>query len=313
MTLEILSIDGQVVRKYSSKDKPEVLDSTSMQYPTYWFRPAQKVAVEAGHHRFIWDLRLAPPKGSARQHSISAVKGNTPSRPQGPFVMPGSYKVRLTVDGQSVEQPLEIKMDPRVTISAADLKAQYDYSMICHNAYHELQAMRESIEAQLNGKKKLKKAQYTSLRDMVGEGAPENPDIMYGSITERPNETIVGLQEKFLHMQLIFQNADVKPTKQGIEGVKRLQEIKAEMEKDISGRTTLIKTLFDSCCGIICCDFCEVFCYKFLPSWVCIALSFSHIFSSHMTPWCAIEWIEIERGPIMRRVRPEGFKIWEDR
>ncbi|MEQ8359437.1 MAG: glycoside hydrolase [Cytophagales bacterium] len=235
VTLEILSEDGQVVRKYSSKDEPEVLDSTSMQYPTYWFRPAQKVAVEPGHHRFIWDLRLAPPKGSARQHSISAVKGNTPSSPQGPFVMPGSYKVRLTVDGQSVEQPLEIKMDPRVTISVADLRAQYDYSLMCYNAYHELQDMRESIEAQLNGKKKLKKAQYTSLRDMVGKGAPENPDIMYGSIAERDNETIVGLQEKFLHMQLIFQNADAKPTKQGIEGVKRLQEIKAEMEKRREG------------------------------------------------------------------------------
>lgn len=231
VTLEIVNNGGEVVRKYSSKDKPEVLDTASMQYPTYWFRPAQKIETTTGHHRFIWNLRYAPPVGSIRQHSISAVYQNTPTGPQGPFVMPGKYTVRLTVDGKTMEQPLEIKMDPRVSINAADLKAQFDYSMECYKAYHELQAMRESVEVQLNGKKKLKKAQYTALRDMVGEGAPENPDIIYGSITERPNETIVGLQDKFLHMQLVFQNADAKPTTQAISGLKRLQEIKAEMEK----------------------------------------------------------------------------------
>lgn len=231
VVLEIVAADGQVVRKYSSKDKPEVLDTTTMQYPTYWFRPAQKIATDAGHHRFIWDLRYAPPAGSQRQHSISAVYKNTPTGPQGPFVMPGKYTVRLTVDGKPMEKSLEIKMDPRVTITSANLKAQHDYSMDCYNAYHELQSMRESIEAQLNGKKKLKKSQYTALNEMVGEGKPENPDIIYGSITERPNETIVGLQDKFLYMQLVFQNADAKPTQQAIEGLKRLQAIKIEMEK----------------------------------------------------------------------------------
>lgn len=230
VTLEIVK-DGQVVRKYSSHDKPEVLDTASMQYPTYWFRPAQKIETTTGHHRFIWDLRYAPPEGSKRELSISAVIHNTPTGPQGPFVMPGAYTVRLTVDGKTMEQPLEVKMDPRVSISTADLQSQFNYSVECYKAYHELQVMRESLEAQLNGKKKLKKVQYTALRDMVGEGAPENPDIIYGSITERPNETIVGLQDKFLYMQLVFQNADVKPTTQAIAGLKRLQEIKAEMEK----------------------------------------------------------------------------------
>lgn len=237
VVLQIVGADGSIIRTYSSKDKPEVLDTTSMQYPTYWFRPTQKVSTTAGHHRFIWDLKYAPPVGAPRQHSISAVYQNTPTSPQGPLVTPGSYTVRLVVDGKSMEQPLEVKMDPRVSISTAHLQSQFDYSMQCYNAYHDLQKMRESIEAQLNGKKKLKKAQYTSLRDMVGEGAPENPDIMYGSITEVPadKETIVGLQDKFLHMQLVLQNADVKPTSQAMDGVKRLLTIKTEMEKKREG------------------------------------------------------------------------------
>lgn len=235
VVLEIVDKEGRRVRKYTSKDKPEVLDTASMQYPTYWFRPPQNIGTSTGHHRFVWDLRYAPPVGSRRELSISAVYRNTPTGPQGPYVMPGRYTVRLTVDGTALEQPLEVKMDPRVNISAATLQAQYDYSMECYEAYHQLQDLRESVEAQLNGKKKLKKAQYTALRDMVGEGAPENPDIIYGSITERPNETIVGLQDKFLYMQLVFQNADVQPTTQAMAGLKRLQEIKEGLVKKREG------------------------------------------------------------------------------
>ena len=45
----------------------------------------------------------------------------------------------------------------------------------------------------------------------------------------------MGLQDKFLHMQLVFQTADVKPTTQAMEAVKKLQARKAEMEKKREG------------------------------------------------------------------------------
>ncbi|HEY5692545.1 MAG TPA: glycoside hydrolase, partial [Cyclobacteriaceae bacterium] len=235
--LEILNKDGDVIRWFTNKDKPEKLDTTTMQYPTYWFRPEQQIETSIGHHRFVWDLHYAPPRGSRRQHSIAAVYHSTPTGPMGPYVAPGNYKVRLTVDGESTEQPLEVVLDPRSKINDADLKLQTDYSMMCYNAYHQLQDMRESIEAQLNGKKKLKRAQYTSLRDMVGDGQPDNPDIQYGSIYESPleSETIVSLQDKFLHMQLTFQTADVRPTTQAMEAVKKLMLRKEEMVKKREG------------------------------------------------------------------------------
>ena len=43
--------------------------------------------------------------------------------------MPGTYAVRLTVDGVAHTQPLRVKMDPRVTTSEADLKLQLDLSL----------------------------------------------------------------------------------------------------------------------------------------------------------------------------------------
>jgi hypothetical protein len=41
------------------------------------------------------------------------------------MALPGSYQVRLTVDGKTLTQPLEMKLDPRVKIAPADLEAQF--------------------------------------------------------------------------------------------------------------------------------------------------------------------------------------------
>ena len=59
--------------------------------------------------------------------SVMAVPHRTPLEPQGPPVLPGVYRVRLTVDGQSETQSLTVKMDPRVHTSPAELA-------ILHNA-----------------------------------------------------------------------------------------------------------------------------------------------------------------------------------
>ncbi len=226
--LEIIANDGSVVRSYSSKDKAERIDTVSIPHPTYWIRPAQILLTTPGHHRFIWDLRLADPKGSDRQFAIAAIYHNTPSGPKGPFVHPGKYKVRLTIDGNVQEQEITIRLDPRVIFSEGDIKLQTDNSLACYKAYHDLQTIREGIDAGLANSKtkwpKGKKEQWLALR---GEGAPGNPDVMYGSIYESAieKETIVGLQEKCLHMLALLQSVDAKPTDATLTGVTRLKEL----------------------------------------------------------------------------------------
>ena len=42
--------------------------------------------------------------------------------------MPGTYTVRLTVDGKTLVRSLQVRMDPRVKATAADLKSQFDAS-----------------------------------------------------------------------------------------------------------------------------------------------------------------------------------------
>jgi hypothetical protein len=66
-----------------------------------------------------------------------------------------------------------------------------------------------------------KREQLMALR---GSGAPENPNLLYDSITEvdPSQETVVGLQQKLLFMLNLLQSADARPTAQAADAVKRL-------------------------------------------------------------------------------------------
>jgi len=49
--------------------------------------------------------------------------------PTSPWVLPGTYTVRLTVDGKTSTQPLTVAMDPRVKTPPAGLEEQFRLSM----------------------------------------------------------------------------------------------------------------------------------------------------------------------------------------
>jgi hypothetical protein len=42
------------------------------------------------------------------------------------MVLPGQYEVRLTVDGETLRRPIQVKLDPRLSYSNAELKRQLD-------------------------------------------------------------------------------------------------------------------------------------------------------------------------------------------
>jgi len=98
-----------------------------------------KPTAHAGLNRVAWDLRYDPPR-------LIAMMTTPPENPHiweeprfrgqdtrpvthwglepaqvGPIVVPAKYTVKLTVEGQSSTQPIEIVRDPRVSTSIADL------------------------------------------------------------------------------------------------------------------------------------------------------------------------------------------------
>ena len=134
ITLEILQRNGagnknSIIRKYSNNDTLYKIGDVNI--PHYWIRPQEILSAEPGSHRFVWDM-LYTPLNVPPSYPISATYMNTAPDPTSPWIMPGMYTARLTVDGKIVEQPFEIKMDPRVKTSLADLKKQHDLSLQCY-------------------------------------------------------------------------------------------------------------------------------------------------------------------------------------
>ena len=111
MTLEILDSTRQVVRRYSSGDRP-VPPPATLDVPLYWLRPFQPLATEAGMHRFVWDLHGAPKVDAKEEPSMGAVYRDTPMG-QGEWMPAGTYTVRLTVEGKAYERVLVVRGDPR--------------------------------------------------------------------------------------------------------------------------------------------------------------------------------------------------------
>ena len=124
--LEILDNKGKLVRTYSSNDKPYTKPQDNV--PDYWVRPQQILSAKAGAHRFSWDMHYDP-LDIEPTFPISAVYKNTPPDPTSPWVMPGTYTARLTIDGKMQTQTFVVKMDPRVKTSLKDLQAQHDLSL----------------------------------------------------------------------------------------------------------------------------------------------------------------------------------------
>jgi len=234
--LEILDDKGQTVNKFSSEDVLQAPDTTKLPHPTYWIRPLTKPSIEKGHRRFVWNLRYADPPNADRSYAIAAVLKDTPSGPVGPFVAPGTYRVRLTVDGTLKEKDIDVRLDPRSQLSDADLHLQTDLSMQVYNAYGQLNGIRNEVNGKLTGNQKLRSKTRSAFEKFMGTGDPSNGDPLYGSIRESSleNENLVGLQEKLLYLLVVLQNADARPNAPLQEAVgkllKRTQEMQAKWQ-----------------------------------------------------------------------------------
>lgn len=126
VTLEILDSNDNVVRRYSSIDKPAPVDTAAWRYPTYWLQPPQELSAQAGMHRFVWSLHYPKPDVLQPGLPMGVILHDTPVGPRGPVALPGSYRVRLTVDGHMYSQPLTLLADPRVSKPMAGLVQQFE-------------------------------------------------------------------------------------------------------------------------------------------------------------------------------------------
>jgi len=95
-------------------------------------------------------------------YPISAVVGETAPAPTSPWVMPGTYTVKLAINRKIYTRPLTVKMDPRVKTRTDALIEQHDYSMLCYHAEQKAIVLLKNISSL--------QAQLKSLPDKIGPG-----------------------------------------------------------------------------------------------------------------------------------------------
>jgi photosystem II stability/assembly factor-like uncharacterized protein len=169
ITLSIYDADDQLVRQYSSS--PPAPDTSKPNIAAYWFEPPAVLPTTAGTHRIAWDLRFPVPSvlnysyfGNLLDYTeytlnTHAIKGHTPRvQPTGPLVVPGTYRIQLTVDGQNYSQQLQVVDDPRVPVSQAGLVAQLQLERrmmaglsVSYAQFNQIQRLRAALAADTVG------------------------------------------------------------------------------------------------------------------------------------------------------------------
>jgi photosystem II stability/assembly factor-like uncharacterized protein len=190
VVIDVLDRQGTVVRHYSSAEKPKTIDPNSVDFTTYWI-PVQAVPdTSAGAHRFIWDFHEGDPDGV--------------------LAPPGAYTIRLTVDGATYTRAANVRRDPRISATDADLAAQYQLASSIERLRANVRAARD--RARKLAAQKLTASQLQTLQTLV-LGAPTA-----GS----PDDSIGGYSHDFVSLRYLdgalanlegaVESADAAPT-----------------------------------------------------------------------------------------------------
>ena len=234
VTLEILSGNGKVVRRYSSEDEVFRPDPGTITIPLYWFRPPMTLGTTPGMHRFTWDVHYQPIDGVNRVSGptlpIAAIGHDTVPAPTTPWANPGSYTVRLTVNGKAYSQSIVVKQDPRVKTSALAMqqvyslsKATYDRAVAAQEAVRQAGEIRDQIakvRSQVSGPSGEALAAFDrKVEALLGAPAAGGRGRGQGSGGGRgggpggmPTETLTSAVAALSGVMTSLQGADVQPT-----------------------------------------------------------------------------------------------------
>lgn len=270
--LEVLTTAGKVIRSYSSdntlvRGTDPAMDpakyNTMCQLnpslpdcglPLYWPAPALALSSQAGIHRFNWDLRYDPISEEAGGRgggggSGGAVPHRTYAAVNAPWAPPGSYTVRLTVDGKSLTQPLTLKLDPRVKTPAIGLtqlatltRDLYDGAVAAHAASVQAHALAAELE-------KISTPEAATLKAQLDSVAPPAPaggrggrggggGGGRGGAAAGGAPTLEGASTALLGAAMAMQNADVTPTASQLANAARARA----QSNEVMARWTKVKT-----------------------------------------------------------------------
>jgi photosystem II stability/assembly factor-like uncharacterized protein len=137
VVMEFFDANGKSVRKFTGRlprPGPSGGSATPAQAAVVegegFGGAAAQVPTDAGLNRFVWDMRYTE---AVRFPGMILWAGET----RGPKVVPGTYQVKLTVDGSTLTETFEVKSDPRLTTTGAEYAKQLDLSLKIRDKLNE--------------------------------------------------------------------------------------------------------------------------------------------------------------------------------
>ena len=129
ITLEVLGCSGQGRAAHVERAASRRSTSRRRRCRTIWLEKLTADADAIGTNRINWNIRYDNPPTFTHNYEINANAGETPASPEGPLALPGTYTLKLTVDGKAYTQTVKVKNDPRSPATAPELRAQHELQM----------------------------------------------------------------------------------------------------------------------------------------------------------------------------------------
>jgi photosystem II stability/assembly factor-like uncharacterized protein len=216
--IEILDSASKVIRTYPPKNKPE-----SESDEGFGRSKPEEIPSEAGINRFVWDLHY---EGTPRIPNSPLWGGST----DGPLALPGDYQVRLTVDGKAQSQPFKVVPDPRLQVTAEDMKKQFDLMQSIlgkvtqvHDAVRQIRDIRAQMTALNKRLKEEKNPNAQALAD-AGKALDNKMKVVEEALIQTKAKSgqdvlnyPIRLNNLLVALGGVVSSADAAPTKQDYE------------------------------------------------------------------------------------------------
>ncbi len=208
IALDIFDRKGDLVRHFSSSDKPEAIEEQPY-FMSKWLPKFRALTTHEGLNRFVWNLRYKSGEGPAE-------------RQEGPLVLPGNYKINLSVGDKSFSQELKVEMDPRVKATNKELTDQLKLALSIWNSSADKNKLKFSVDSVSDQINKLKDI---NIQDEKISVMINNIKTEVDAIEKNINvSSLSGLQRAVL-------SADREPTEQMFSGFKQLENELTEVQK----------------------------------------------------------------------------------
>jgi photosystem II stability/assembly factor-like uncharacterized protein len=219
--LAILDEQGEVVREVSSESKTP-----------------PKVPVQPGANRFVWDFRYAGPTPLEDRPGITPEKAQAEATGTAPRALPGRYQVRLSVGETTLTQPFEIRPDPRLSVSAEDLAAQFRLKLAIRDQLAAVNGTLNQIaRVRCQVEEWERRAKAADSGAAVVEAAPklkERLAALEGELMvlepDKPQPGLAKLKEKLATLSAMIDESDHAPTKGAQEVFEQLRGQVAEVQ-----------------------------------------------------------------------------------